>query len=210
MKIEFEPVEMSLRGAAQDGASIFCHTGVFDGCPLTVTYSVNLHEHKVRLRDGVGAVSQERILAALLSLSPTSLTPVPERFAWDLATGTTDNLAVIVEDPEGGMWGQRKLGVAVDVIGIEARANDWRKGSALAHRWVGYAARTVRLVRPIREDQTLLLTEAAHFGLGVVDGSRATKLLDPGPYEPRRWTPARWRFAELIYGQFRGSGAAPS
>jgi hypothetical protein len=181
---------------------------MFDGCPLTVTYLLDEHEHRTRLETEAGAVVDERTLAALLALPFDDLAPVPTRFLSALTDDRASAWVALIREPHGSTWGQRKLGVPVEVVEIEARAKDWSRGCALAHRWVGYAPRTVRVARPIAGDQTLLLTEAAHYGLGVIAGDQDTRLLEPSPYEPRRWTSARWRFAELVYEQFLGFDAS--
>ncbi|MFF2243298.1 hypothetical protein ACFVTM_03850 [Arthrobacter sp. NPDC058130] len=208
MPLLFEPVDLSLAPAARSGARMFRHSGMFDGCPLTVTYLVDDKEHRSRSDKALGAVTDERTLAALLALPVDDLAPVPSRFLKALSGNGTASLAMLIREPHGSTWGQRKLGVPVEVLEIEARARDWTRGCALAHRWVGYAPRTVRVACPIPGDPTLLLTEAAHYGLGVIAGAQDTRLLKPSAYEPRRWTPSRWRFAELVYEQFLTSDAA--
>jgi hypothetical protein len=208
MSLLFDPVNLPLAQAAPDGARIFRHSGMFDGCPLTVTYLLNEHEHQARLERDVGAVVDERTLAALLALPDDDLAPVPTHFLSALTADRASAWAALIREPQGSTWGQRKLGVPVDVVEIEARAKDWTRGCALAHRWVGYGPRTVRVARPMPGDQTLLLTEAAHYGLGVIAGEEDARLLEPSAYEPRRWTPSRWRFAELVYEQFLRFDAA--
>lgn len=208
MSLLFEAIDLSLAGAARSGTSIFRHSGTFNGCPLTVTYLVDELEHKTRTAKGLGAVTDERTLAALLALPGDDLAPVPPRFLKALSHDRASSLAVLIRDPDGSAWAQRKLGVPVELVEIEARAKDWKRGSDLAHRWVGYAPRTVRVACPVPNDPTLLLTEAAHYGLGVIAGEDATRLLEPSVYRPRRWTAARWRLAELVYEQFLTSDTA--
>ena len=208
MSLVFEPLDLSLAQSARSGTTMFRHSGIFDGCPLTVTYLLDLQEHQQRVDRRVGAVVDERTLAALLSLPDNDLGPVSDRFLSILAGDQTSAWATLIREPHGSAWGQRNLGVPVEVVGIEARAKEWTRGCALAHRWAGYAPRTVRVARPLRGDQTLLLTEAAHYGLGVIAGDQKAPLLEPSPYAPRRWTAARWRFAELVYDQFLSLEAA--
>lgn len=208
MTLLFEAVDLSLASAVRSGTRIFRHSGMFNGCPLTVTYLVDEREHKRRSDERVGAVTDERTLAALLSLPDDDLAPVPSRFVRALPEDHTSPLAALIKDPHGSLWGQRKLGVPVEVVEIEARAKDWARGCALAHRWVGYAPRSVRIACPLPVDPTMLLTEAAHYGLGVIAGDQDTRVLEPSAYKPRRWTASRWRFAELVYEQFLTSDAA--
>jgi hypothetical protein len=201
-----EPVDLSLAGITRADAPVYRHTGLFDGTELTVVYLLSEPEHHMRLRTNTGGVENERLLAALLSLPTTALAPLERRFEKVFEDPATSNFATILEDPDGRRWGQRRLGVPIEVLRIEARAKNWTRASAVAHEWVGYAARVVHLDEVPTKLESVLLMEAAFYGIGVTVGGE--KLLEPCAYRPQRWTSARWRFAEQIYSQFRTLSSA--
>lgn len=179
------------------GPRLFRHRGVVDGVTLTVSYAVDLHEHERRSAMGIGAIVDELLLAGLLSLPVDDLALVDNRFGSSLASDSASGLVALVEDPLGGLWGRRHLRCPIEIVELETDVLTWRRGCALVQGWVGYGPRTVHVDRDLSAFE---LTEAAHYGIGVVrDGER---LLAPGEYRPHRWSSARWRFAELIYGQF--------
>ncbi len=183
----------------KESAALYRHEGMFDRSELTVTYSVNWDEHMARLSGGRREVIDEFLLAALLSVPDDRLGQVSPRFEQVLRKTGSAHLATILEDPEGGLWAQRRAHPAVEVLGIEITSTSLRRGCSIAHRWAGYGPRTVQTARPAN---TFELTEASHYGIGLVmaDGKH---LLAPATFVSERWTSARWRFAEQVYGQFR-------
>ncbi|POH66410.1 hypothetical protein C3B59_08270 [Cryobacterium zongtaii] len=187
---------LEVLGAARPGVLMFRHTGVFDRARLTVSYVLDPAEHESRLANGMGAETDEYLLAGLLTLPVDDIAPVDARFVKLLSTRKASRAVTIVNDPDGGAWGRRLLGSPVEVIEIEAESMD------AAHRWTGYGPRLARTAGGI---ETFELTKAAHYGIGIVtpDGQR---LLEPSTSRPLRWTSARWRFAELVYAQFRELG----
>ncbi|GIT78495.1 hypothetical protein LLS1_01640 [Leifsonia sp. LS1] len=178
---------------------IFRHQGSFDGAELTVTYAVDRVEHEYRLDNGMAAVADEFLLAALLSVPEDRLVRVDSRFEKALSTSSVAPLATVLQDPEGGVWAQRRAHPAANVIGIEIVSSSLRRGCSAAQRWAGYGPRTVQA--PAKAS-TFELTEAAHYGIGVIT-DEGQQLLSPAPFVPVRWSSARWRFAELVYAQFR-------
>jgi len=186
---------LGLRGA---GNRAFRHTGSFDGACLTVTYLVDLAEHESRLSRGLGAVTDEFLLAGLLSLPTEDMAAVEPRFARALRSADASRVSAVIRDPEGGFWGRRRLGVPVEILELETESARWRRGREVAHQWVGYGP---RLVNVYDEIQPFEIAEASHYGIGLVarDGVR---ILEPAPYSPQRWTSARWRLSELVYTQF--------
>lgn len=201
MSVQFEAVQTSVAARLDPGAVAYRHSGVIDRCKIAVTYTLDLEVHGVRTSAGIGAVADERLLAALMTLSSSTLTAVDERFRDVFDDSSAAQCAVIVEAPDGRLWAQRRLEPAVTILDIEAEATSWRDGLGAVDKWAGHGARTVALTRSIRNLDVSLL-EASFFGIGVRDSNRDRVLLAPAPYRSRRWTSARWRFAELVYGQF--------
>lgn len=187
---------VSTTGTARD---MFRHMGVFDNAELTVTYAVDRAEHEARVQAGVAAFTDEFLLAALLSVPDDRLGPVESRFDRVLRRSASARAATVLDDPEGGTWAQRRIRSAVDILGIEISSQSLRRGCSVAHRWAGYGPRTVH--SPVLAN-TMDLTEASHYGIGFVVGN-GEHVLPPAPFVPHRWSSARWRFAELVYGQFR-------
>jgi hypothetical protein len=179
--------------------AIYRHAGVFDRTLLTVTYSVNSTEHESRVRAGRREIRDEFLLAALLGAPEDRLEPVAPRFERVLRKAGTAHLVTILEDPEGGLWAQRRARPAVDVRSIEITSTSLKQGCTVAHRWAGYGPRTIMTSASV---STLELTEASHYGIGLrmTDGEC---VMMPAAFVPQRWSSARWRFAELVYGQFR-------
>lgn len=183
----------------QESDATYRHEGVFDRSLLTVTYSVNLAEHDARVRAGRREIGDEFLLAALLSVPEDQLGLVSPRFERVLRKADSAHLATILEDPEGGLWAQRRAQPAVDVRSIEIRSTSLKRGCSVAHRWAGYGPRTITTSASA---STFELTEASHYGIGLQmpDGEC---VMMPAAFVPQRWSSARWRFAELVYGQFR-------
>lgn len=183
----------------QESDATYRHEGVFDRSLLTVTYSVNLDEHDARVRAGRREIRDEFFLAALLSVPEDQLGKVSPRFERVLRKADSAHLATILEDPEGGLWAQRRAQPAVDVRSIEITSTSLKRGCSVAHRWAGYGPRTIMTSASA---STFELTEASHYGIGLQtpDGEY---VIMPAAFVPQRWSSARWRFAELVYGQFR-------
>ncbi|WP_341976856.1 hypothetical protein [Microbacterium sp. LWO13-1.2] len=169
-----------------------------DGAQLLVSFGLDLEEHQRRHKAGVAAVPDETLLAALLSIPEDRLGPVEPRFVHLFDDPATSAYATVIDDPDGNRWAQCTLRAPVSVSQIDAYADSWRGGLRLAHDWVGYAARVIHL--SAIDDVGLPCIEAAEYGVGLV--TDAGTLVTPSEYRPRRWTAARWRFAELVYDQF--------
>ncbi|UBQ02569.1 hypothetical protein [Curtobacterium sp. TXMA1] len=202
MTAELHPIPLSFRDSVPDHQRVFCHSGVFDGAALTVVYGVDLDEHRRRVRSAVSAVPDEYLLAAAMTLPDDDLAPVPPRFTAPLTGHEGHTVAAVVADPAGEVWGRRVLQPVVDVLEITAEADSWTRGCAVAHEWVGYGPRVVRVAEQGTADWSMLMTEASHYGIGIVCGLQDDRVLEPAPFRPRRWTAARWRFSELVYEQF--------
>jgi hypothetical protein len=183
----------------QESDAIYRHEGVFDRSLLTVTYSLNRGEHEARVRDGRREIRDEFLLAALLGTPEDRLEPVSPRFERVLRNADSAHLVAILEDPEGGLWAQRRVQPAVDVRSIEITSTSLKRGCTVAHRWAGYGPRTITTSASV---STFELSEASHYGIGLqlTDGEC---VMMPAAFVPQRWSSARWRFAELVYGQFR-------
>lgn len=179
--------------------AVFRHQGTFDKAELTVTYAVNWDEHETRVACDIGEVADEFILAALLHLPDNRLGRVHPRFERALLAPSAASVASVVEDPEGGVWAQRRVRPTIDIRGIEISSRTLRQGCSAAHRWAGYGPRTIHTSGTV---STFELTEAAHYGIGLVT-DEGEHVLPPATFVPERWSSARWRFAELVYGQFR-------
>lgn len=199
---EIEPAELSVRSRRADHGLVYRHTGWIDGSQLTVTYRVDAVEHERRRAQRCGAVTDEFALAAVLTLPEEDLAPIPDRFVPVFAPEHASGLAAVVGDPDGGFWGQRLLSPVVEVLEIETVAESWGRGCAVAHEWVGYGPRVVAVEDSELSMSPTLLMEASHYGIGVVAGAGQERVLEPAPFRPRRWTSARWRFAEIVYEQF--------
>ena len=185
-------------GGVSTGTRAFRHSGVIERSQMTITYLVDIEEHESRKARGVHAVSDEFLLAGLISVPIEGLGPVGDRFAKLFRSPATAQVAAVIDDPDGRVWAQRILGVPVELVEIEISATTWRRGCAAAHRWAGYGRRMVRTDATLNNFE---LTEAAHYGIGIIS-SQGTRTLEPGPFLPERWSSARWRMAELVYSQF--------
>ncbi|MFB7844000.1 hypothetical protein [Microbacterium sp. NPDC056052] len=183
----------------QESGALYRHDGVFDRSKLTVTYAVNWAEHESRVKTGQCEIRDEFLLAALLSLPEDRLGPVDTRFERVLLKADGALVASVLADPEGGLWAQRRAQPVVDVVSIEITSSTLGGGCSVAHRWAGYGPRTVRVSRSASSFE---LTEASHYGIGLVLSS-GEHLLSPATYVAQRWSSARWRFSEMVYGQFR-------
>jgi hypothetical protein len=183
----------------RESDAIYRHEGMFDRSLLTVTYSVNRAEHEARVSAGRRELRGEFLLAALLSAPEDQLGPVSPRFEPVLRKASSAHLATILEDPEGGLWAQRRVQPAVDVRSIEITSSSLERGCSIAHRWAGYGPRTITMSASVSEFE---LTEASHYGIGLQMADGECVML-PAAFVPQRWSSARWRFAELVYGQFR-------
>ncbi|WP_068482634.1 hypothetical protein [Pseudoclavibacter helvolus] len=183
----------------QEADAIYRHEGMFDRSQLTVTYSVNRIEHEARVRSGLREIRDEFLLAALLDAPEDRLDPVSQRFERVLRKADSAHLVTILEDPEGGLWAQRRVQPAVEVRSIEITSASVKHGCTVAHRWAGYAPLTITTSASV---STFELTKVSHFGIGLqmADGDCVMR---PATFAPQRWSSARWRFAELVYGQFR-------
>jgi len=190
---------LEILSSTAPGTQTFRHPGTFDRTLLTVSYRVDLAEHERRLTADLGAVVDEFLLAALMTLPERDLGLVSRRFERVVRKSAGSALATLVEDPEGGLWGQRRLGIAVEVDWLHIDSVSWARGRDTAHNWVGYGPRVVRTPEELTQFE---LTEAAHYGIGVED-AYGKRLLEPGTYAPQRWSSARWRFSEMVYRQFR-------
>jgi len=181
------------------GSKIHRQEVTVDRARLTVTFGLEAAEHASRVSRGAPAVTDEALLSALMNVPADRLGPVDARQAKVLRTRCDSGVANIVEDPDGGLWAQRRIGPPIQVLSIELAASSLKRGCAAAQRWVGYGP---RIVRGGRTPSAFDLTEASHYGVGYItdDGDR---LLAPDPYCSRVWSSARWRFAEVVYGQFR-------
>jgi len=199
---ELHPIPLSFRDSVPDHQRVFCHSGVFDGAALTVVYGVDLDEHRRRVGSGVSAIPNEYLLAAAMTLPDDDLAPVPPRFTAPLTGPEGHTVSAVLADPAGEVWGRRILQPVVEVLEITAEADSWTRGCAVAHEWVGYGPRVVRVEEQDAADWSLLMTEASHYGIGIVRGLQDDRILEPAPFRPRRWTAARWRFSELVYEQF--------
>jgi len=202
MRPRFEPVDVRFAPSHRSGATLYRHTGRFDRSWLTVTYALNEDEHSSRQTQGLGAVTNERLLAALLAAPHDDLAPVPALFDDAFGAPNAHTMAVVIEDVDGTRWAQRTLQAPLEIIEIEARARDWESGSAVVHDWAGYGARSVRVEHLCETGAPWVLIQAAHYGIGLIDGCCEHQLLAPGEYRSERWTSARWRFAEMVYRQF--------
>jgi hypothetical protein len=181
------------------GMREYRHRGILDRARLTVTYRVDEAEQESRLERGLGSVEDEFLLAALMTLPTDGLREVDPRFTRVLHSPRAASVATVIDDPDGGTWAQRRLGVPLEVEQIEIEASSWSRGIAAAHQWAGYARRCVRARGPLN---AFTLTEATHYGIGVIAEDGAC-VVAPGAYSPQRWSSARWRLAEMVYGQFR-------
>lgn len=177
--------------------SAYRHEGLFDGSQLRVTYTLERGEHEKRAGAGRREIRDEFLLAALLSVPEDELAKVSQRFERALRAAAGLGAATMVDDPDGGLWAQRRATPAVTVQHIDITSDSWEQGRDIAHRWAGYGPRVVH----VPTADTFDLTEAAHYGIGVNVG--VEQVLSPVMYTPKRWTSARWRFAELVYGQYR-------
>lgn len=202
MSRQIHPVDFSCASSRDDQTVTYRHTGTFDGALLTVSYKVSDGEHATRQGLELGAVENERTLAALIELPSESLGLIDSRFHSVFADPASSNLAVVVEDPDGQRWGQRRLSVPVEILEIETQGRRWSHAAPLAHRWVGYAPRTVCLVDLEDGDAESILTEASFYGIGVACAADGSRLLAPSEFVSRRWTSARWWFAERVYAQY--------
>src|SRR4051794_3052615 len=155
---------------------------MFDRSELTVTYAVNWAEHMARTSGGRREIPDEFMLAALLSVPDNRLGQVAPRFEGVLRKAESAHLATILEDPEGGLWAHRRAQPAVEVLSIEITSTSLKRGCSVAHRWAGYGPRTVHTARSASDFE---LTEASHYGIGLVmtDGEH---LLAPATFVSER------------------------
>jgi len=202
MKSSSAIVSTSVDAVTHSSSRAFQHTARFGGTALTVTYTLNREEHGRRQLAEVGAVMDERTLAALLCLPTGDLGQVPARLTRLVDKAEAAGFAVVFQDPDGQHWAQRRLAAPVTVLEISMHARNWDGGSSVLHDWVGYAARVLHLDELATEEKTAVLSEAAFYGIGIAAGADANTVLPPDNYKPRRWTSARWRFAELVYAQY--------
>jgi hypothetical protein len=199
-EVQLEALDLRLAAERLVGEELYRHSAKLLSHHVSVTYALDMEEHRRRRRLGLGALMHERTLACLLELPINDLAVVDRRFE-SLRNGILRDtrLLTLIEDPDGHAWGRRLLAVPVRPVQVTISARSWKSAISAAHRWSGYAERVVVLENP-RGGQALMATEAAHYGVGLVLGSNP--VVEPRRFSPRRFTPAKWRLAEEIYSQF--------
>jgi hypothetical protein len=208
--VSLETIELGAHNESLPGEALFRHTGHLLGGSVSVTYALDDAEHQRRLHRGLGAVTSEFILAALLTAPLEDMARLPEQFQ-RLLDGplADDRLVTMWRDLDEKVWMRRAISPPVRPVSATLSAGRWRDALTRAHRWNGYAERTV-LVDENAILPTLAPTEANHYGFGlVVNGvNEARVVVPPRAYSPRRFTAARWLLAEQVYEQFRQLTAA--
>lgn len=203
--VHLEAVALGDAAKLLPGEILCRHTADVFGSRITVTYAVNAEEHARRNQVGTAAIEDERALAMLLALPTDDLAPVPPRFvdvAIDLASHSASTVDIFA-DPDGDVWARRRVDVPVRVVEIEIASSRWPLAMRAAHRWNGYGPRRIVMARGV-PDELAASIEASHYGIGLTidDGSGARVIIDADTFSPRRFTAARWLFAETVYRQF--------
>lgn len=199
MILQREPVQLAHPLAEPRG--LLRHRAVVDRREFSVTYRIDEREHARRKSLGLRAVTGSRTLAALLSLPEDGLGQPEALLADTFDDPTTSAMASIIEDPDGVRWGSRLLAAPLEVVEIEVSARSWARGREHVHPLAGIAPRVVRLEGRLPRDASFTLTEASHYGIGIVNAEHEL-VIAPGDYASRRWSVGRWQFAEIVYGQF--------
>jgi hypothetical protein len=168
-------------------------------------YRLDEAEHTRRERVSAARLDHMADLETLLSLpvdTPvplSSLTPMARRAVRALPSGAADSdrQAVIRR-------AVRPLQVDLAVI----RASGWRQGLERAGRFAPFSRRAMLLDHlPAHLDEAML--EAGFYGIGVfvASGNDVELVLEPEQHRAPRYTPAGWRFVEVLYQRLRPSSA---
>lgn len=154
-----------------------------------------------RSRLGLGAITDPAILATALSVPAGEIGPL------HCNTGTTidgvvgSGLVGAVRDLDGAVWGYRLGGAALVPVEAIISARRLIDGLHRAERIAGYAPRTV-LLPAGSNPSPALLTEAAHYGVGVSRGDSVgvrEQIVASGPWTVERPSPEWWLFLEEMY-----------
>jgi len=199
MTVQMEPVRLSRPDA--DAPGLLRHRAVVDRREFSVTYRVSEKEHQRRQSLGTGAVTSSRTLAALLALPQFTLGEVTPLLADVFDKPTTNSMALIIDDPDQVRWGMRLLAAPLEIVEIEVSARSWARGRETVHPLVGLGPRVVRLEGRLPRNRGFALTEASHYGIGIVS-SDSELVLAPGNGASVDWNVGRWRFTEIVYSQF--------
>ena len=161
-----------------------------------VRVRVDLHEHERRDAGGLGAVTNQRLLDALMSL-PMGLGVSVDAVDEDSRQVVRRAPAGVVDEVDGEFVRLARRPVVIE--SVLATARSWRAAQASISCFAAHCERTVRL--PLVEVDPLLRVEAEHLGVGIesIDGEL---LVEPRPFVARRFTSYGWWFTEVLYEQW--------
>ena len=120
--------------------------------------------------------------------------------------GPTD-LQILADAPPGvvaveGTWVMRLAAPPVSVLAAAVVDDHWDRGLDRASVYAGFCPRVLTLIRKhSSEVDTLALSEAGFYGVGVVDATNphdVNVLVDPD-CSPKRFGPVSWRLREQAY-----------
>jgi len=171
------------------------------GTEALICYRLDDDEHARRQRADTGAIASADVLELLLSL-PIAL-PVPvtaltgrERAALKLAPPG----AVTRSDDQVTRHAVAPVAVELALVA----ACSWRTGLEVAGRFTPFCSPAMVLRRRPANLADVRL-QAGFYGVGVivVDDLETEVLVEPAPFQRRRFTAAGWRFLEEVYRKAR-------
>lgn len=171
------------------------------GVQALLRYRFDVQEDDRRRQWRLGAIRDPEVLELLLGLPvgisvPVSSLTASERSALRLAPPGA------VEVEAGLVTRRAVYPLAVDLALVAAQG--WRTGLEVAGRFAPFCSR-VMLLRRWPNDAENLRMQADFYGIGVVvaNGVNVEVMVAPRPFQPWRFTAARWQFLEEVYQHVR-------
>jgi len=182
---------------------------------LDVVIDVDLDQHELRRRqrDGCRPLLNLDLLNVLVAM-PHAATVSKEAmsdFDWRLLMIGARSGAVEISTAHGAAGAIRRASPPLSVRHVTVTATRWRDGLSVASRFAPYGSRELILDRLPADDVELRL-EAGYLGIGIsvrCDGfdQPPSRIIEPAPFAPARYTGASWLFAERLLAQQATIGA---
>lgn len=176
---------------------------------MDVVIDVDLDERELhrRQQDRCGPILNLDLLNLLVAM-PRSSTVGKEAvsdYDWRLLRIGARSGAVEITTVDGATGAIRRASPPLSVQHVTVVATRWRNGLSIASRFAPYGSRELILDRLPADDVELRL-EAGYLGIGISvrgDGPDAppSRIIEPAPFAPARYTGASWLFAERLLAE---------
>lgn len=167
----------------------------------TLAFTLNTAEHARRQTAGLHALDRYTWIEPLMTLPQGC--PVPLDAINPALHPTLRRIPEGVFEPGRPDYLRLAIPPASNFTAY-VKAKRWAPGHlARASAFAPVGQRAIVLASTAKPPGAMALSEADFWGIGVgriTDSGGFEWLLAPAPYRPVRFTAARWRFAELVYG----------